>query len=542
MYMISALRPHFTGLCIAFSTVALVACSDSNSSVSLENSNSASESDTQTAGSNSETSTAGVTTIAGTDNTDTNQTDSTSGNTGGESTTDGNTTTGSTENNQPDNTPTEQPPTTTDPVTPPPTTDPITDEGSTDDNTVPAIATGSDVSGNDDDSPTATESASRVGAFIKDTSRSAGPPSVPEGLTLLLSGETWLEFSWMPSSDDQSVEEYEIYRDGTLVQSIRGDTSNDNDYRSWITTSYTDCNYTRYNCENNPISAGSSYEYRVVAVDNEGMKSAPSEPAVFQMAVRESGSADLSNYVQVFSEEFNGDGLNRTKWKTALPWGPNDIINGERQYFANIFGNTPPPVDPFVFTGSTLQITGTVTPTDALAQSNQQPYTSGVITTSDNFKMTYGYVEMSAKVTSGEGFLSTFYLFNQDYEKNKPEIDIIEYIGNRPDKAFQTYHYFDSNRARWSDGERHSSPTMETVTGADLSTGFHTYSVLWEPGLVVWYIDGSEVRRLTGVRVSDEPMNIIAQLVIGSEWIGNPDASSLPKTFEIDYIRAWQQQ
>jgi len=51
---------------------------------------------------------------------------------------------------------------------------------------------------------------------------------------------------------------------------------------------------------------------------------------------------------------------------------------------------------------------------------------------------------------------------------------------------------------------------MSVQTGIDLSADFHTYGVLWEEGLVVWYIDGREVRRLAGVRVSDEPMNIMA--------------------------------
>jgi len=409
------------------------------------------------------------------------------------------------------------------------------------DNVVPPSVTGSDQSGNDDDSPTETESASIAGPFIKDTTRAPGPPSVPEGLTLLMSGENFLEFSWKPSTDDQSVESYEIYRDGALVYTIKHDDTFEFNYRNWISTSYIDCNYTRFTgCEANPIVPGSSYQYQVAAIDNEGMKSALSAPVTFQLAQRQSGGPDLSGYAQILNEEFDGDSLDRDLWKTSLPWGPDTIINREQQYFVNLFGSDPIDANPFVFTGSSLQITGTVTPPELLDGANGQPYLSGVISTKDKFEMTYGYVEMNAKLASGQGFLSTFYLFNQDFFKNKPEIDIIEYIGDRPDKAYQTYHYYDSNRARSADGERHSTPTMETQIGYDLSSDFHKFGVLWEPGLIVWYIDGAEVRRLTGVRVSDEPMNIIAQFVVGSEWIGQPDASSLPKFLEIDYIKAWQ--
>ena len=205
----------------------------------------------------------------------------------------------------------------------------------------------------------------------------------------------------------------------------------------------------------------------------------------------------------------------------------------------NIFADNPPAYDPFKLNGSTLQITAINTPSELLSQLNDQPYLSGVITTVDHFEMTYGYVEMSAKLASGNAILSAFYLFNQDFDNNKPEIDIIEYNGAHPNNANQTYHYFDSNRTRWASGEGHSSPTMETNTG-NLSASYHTYSVLWEKELMVWYIDEIEVRRVVGPRVSDEPMNIIAQLVMGSTWVGDPDPGAITAVMEIDYIRAWQ--
>jgi len=413
-------------------------------------------------------------------------------------------------------------------------------EVSNSDNVVPS--NGVDASGGDDDSPTVIESRSLVGPFVKDESRSAGPPSVPQGLTPLLASHNWVEFSWGPSADDQSVEEYELFRDGVSIFNVRGDTDNNLDYRHWITTSFMDCDYTRYGCTDNPPVSGGTHSYTVAAIDNQGMRSAQSTPASFTLPARQQSTApDLSSYNLVFDEEFNGDSLDRSRWKTALPWGPDTIINVEQQYFVNTFGANPPDYDPFVFTGETLQITGVPTPPELLSQANNQPYLSGVITTADHFEMTYGYVEMRARVAGGAGLLSTFFLFNQDFDGNQPEIDILEYIGDRPTKAFQTYHYYDSNRFRYASGEKHSSPTMEFDAGTNLSAGFHNYSVLWEPELVIWYVDGIEVQRIVGPRVSDEPMNIIAQLVLGSVWIGSPAGVSFPVTYEIDYIKAWQE-
>jgi len=226
----------------------------------------------------------------------------------------------------------------------------------------------------------------------------------------------------------------------------------------------------------------------------------------------------------------------------VLPWGEDTTINGELQYYVNTFGSDPLAYNPFVMNNGILEITGITTPPELLQQANNKQYLSGVITTRDKFEMTYGYVEINAKVTAGQGLLSTFYMFNQKFDKNKPEIDVVEYIGSEPTILNQTYHYYDSNRARSNDGEKHSSPTMKTDTGINLSSAFHTYGVLWEPELVIWYVDGVEVRRLVGPRVSDEPMNIIAQLVIGSQWIGEPDPAAIPAKYSIDYIRAWQKQ
>ncbi len=404
-----------------------------------------------------------------------------------------------------------------------------------------AVANGQTASGGDDDSPTQTESLSLIGPFLKDTSRAAGPPSVPTGLVALMKSYDWVEFSWVPSVDDQSVEGYEILRDGVPVFNLRGDTGYEFDYKSWITTSYIDCNYTRYTgCTGNQPADGASHQYSVVAIDNEGMRSAASDPVTITLPKSTGNGVDLSGYELVLNEEFTGSELDRSIWKTSLAWGPDRVVNGEKQYFVNIFGNDDVNYDPFVLTGSTLQITGVKTPASELSKANNQPYLSGVINTQDNFSFTYGYVEMNAKLASGSGLLSTFYLFNQSFEDNQPEIDILEYIGDRPSKTYQTYHYYDSNRSRWATGERHSSPTMEFDAGFDLSSGFHKYGVLWAPELAIWTIDGVEVRRLEGPRVSDEPMNIIAHLVLGSEWIGNPDEGALPAVLEIDYIKAWQ--
>ena len=142
--------------------------------------------------------------------------------------------------------------------------------------------------------------------------------------------------------------------------------------------------------------------------------------------------------------------------------------------------------------------------------------------------------------------LSSFYLYHrypgEGVSLHAPEIDIVEYLGENPfgdEDAFQTYHFADVNG-----GGTRSAPTMsfKNPDGELYSDDFHTYGVLWEPQLVIWYIDGQEIKRLTGPQVGRQQMNIVTYLVAGSAWAPTPDLdpAAAPLQYEIDYIRAYQ--
>jgi len=400
------------------------------------------------------------------------------------------------------------------------------------------------------------------GPSRSDPSRSISAPSAPVGLVALLTADNWVELDWVPSADDGWVIAYEIYRDDQLVATI-DDQPNPprteprvEELRALRTTTYIDCNFTKdLNCFTvGQPRPGTTHRYRVVAIDDTGLRSAPSAPLDVTLNTIEGAAPPdplSEGYTLAFGDDFDAPSLDRRHWQLKMPWGPETIVNGETQYFVDAFANEAVklPYNPFVMAedpqaedGRALRITAVPTPPELLERANGQPYLSGVITTRDkpSGAKRYGYVEMRAKVPSGQGLLSTFYLFQP--RGNQYEIDILEYLGAEPDGATQNYHYRDG--FRYADtgftGVAHASPTMELDTGVDLSERYRTYSVLWEEELVIWYIDGVEVRRLTGPRVSDQPMDIIAQLVVGSRWIGAPTGVDFPVSYDIDYIRHWQ--
>ena len=242
----------------------------------------------------------------------------------------------------------------------------------------------------------------------------------------------------------------------------------------------------------------------------------------------------LDDYELVFAEEFQGTTLDSSKWNTAYLWGPNLVINSEEQYYVDILRDPDFGFNPFTFDGEYMTINSIKTPPELAHKSLNQPYLSGVITSYDAFKFTYGYAETRAKVTYGRGYWPAFWLLNAYYGGYDPEIDIMEFIGDDQDVVYHTYHYYDN------DGKLRSTKSKPTP-GIDFTAEFHTFAVEWKPGIVIYLVDGIEVHRVTDPMVSSEEMYVIANTAIGGWWAGSPDESTpFPGEYTIDYIRVYQ--
>ena len=424
-----------------------------------------------------------------------------------------------------------------------------------------------------------------------------GPPTTPKNLRIDLVSNNWAEFSWAPANDDVGVVAYNISRDDGVTFVISPDQSDPNGGaqaeidKYWATTSFIDCNFTRfdtrvYNCRANQPVPGETYVYQVSAVDGDGQESPQSAPLSITYHLLENApvpifddffkmpedrfaqSNDLSEtrffldeFDLVFNDEFDGTSLDPTKWQTELTFGDSFIVNGEQQYFVRTQNDPEFGYDPFTFDGEALTINAIPTPDDL--QDNLPPvcdeidstgnerclFLSGALSSHDRFGFLYGYVEGRMKTSPTSGALASFFLFNRfpgsGVNLHAPEIDILEYLGENPfgdEDAFQTYHYRDVNTEI-----TRSAPTMSFANpdGELYSDRFHTYGVLWEPQLVIWYIDGKEIKRMTGPMVSRQPMNIVNYLVAGSAWAPTPDVSraeDFPLQFNVDYIRVYQRE
>ncbi|MEP1929865.1 MAG: glycoside hydrolase family 16 protein, partial [Roseibium sp.] len=217
----------------------------------------------------------------------------------------------------------------------------------------------------------------------------------------------------------------------------------------------------------------------------------------------------------VFFDEFEEPTLDLSKWTTCYWWDRNgctNLGNNELQWYM--------PDNVRLENG---YLVFTAIPEDVIGWEGKPfSYTSGMVTTGryyledpmqTRFEAIGGVFEMRAKLPSGQGLWPAFWLLPSSLEP-KPEIDVVEVLGRRPEFLEMNFHYRDD------DGEpKNIGHSVETV---DLTKGWHTYSVDWRSDKIVWYLDGVEMWRYSEAqRIPNEPMYLLLNLAVGGNWPGD---------------------
>jgi beta-glucanase (GH16 family) len=182
-------------------------------------------------------------------------------------------------------------------------------------------------------------------------------------------------------------------------------------------------------------------------------------------------------------------------------------------------------LDPFRVADGDLAIVAKPTPPDLVAKLWGRPYESGVVTTQPSFSQLYGYFEARVKLPEGKGLWPAIWMLPADLSW-PPEIDIMESIGD-PLTAYMSIH------------SKTDGAFTQTVKLPD--KGFHTYAVSWGPQTMIFYVDGVEAARWPTPADMHKPMYMIANLAVGGQWPGAPDASTqFPAAFVVQFIRAYR--
>ena len=240
-----------------------------------------------------------------------------------------------------------------------------------------------------------------------------------------------------------------------------------------------------------------------------------------------------------WGDNFTGTSLNRSDWNVELHapgW-----VNSELQEYVDSDENIQ------VKDGNLL-----LKPVEKTNADGTKSYTSGRINTQGKHDFKYGYFECRAKVPAGKGYLPAFWMMPTDENlygqwPKCGEIDIMEVMGQETNKAYGTIHY----------GEPHdqSQGTYTVSETNNFVDNYHTYACEWEPGKIIWYIDGVKFHEesdwfsaksgqgeVTYPAPFDQPFYMILNLAVGGSWVGYPDETTTydDQQFAIDYVKVYQ--
>ena len=234
--------------------------------------------------------------------------------------------------------------------------------------------------------------------------------------------------------------------------------------------------------------------------------------SVIVASINRRGASSTGRWTLVWGDEFNAAGLDAAKWTARDEAGR---YNHEMQYYA--------PNEVVVRDGC-LRLS-----------SHRRPwghclYTSGAVDTKAKYFFLYGRVEVRARLPRGQGIWPACWLLPED-RSWPPEIDVMELLGHEPRTLHMTNYWGPPATPRLNSG---------LYAGPDFSQDWHTYSMVWEPNRIRWYVDG--VQKFVSTKgVPHKPMYLILNTAVGGDFPGSPDKTTpFPQRYDIDYVRVWQ--
>lgn len=260
---------------------------------------------------------------------------------------------------------------------------------------------------------------------------------------------------------------------------------------------------------------------------------------------------DTGAWELVWQDEFDGDALDRGKWRT---WFPYSEDGSDRGAGTRVMGTSNT-----IFRDDLVTVRDGILRLGVRAQSGEwygqhKEHEGGMIHSMDDGKFTHGRFEVRCRIPAGAGLWPAFWGFG-----GETEIDVFEFCGEKPRLLKGALHRW--GRPKFSNNGKHKA--------TDLSKDFHIYAVEWEGDGVSWYLDGELVhyrgryvdRRGRPLPACDRPkgnfntapyfprendgINIIMDLAISGPK-GFCKGPKKPKPWpegtalEVDYVRVYQ--
>ena len=237
---------------------------------------------------------------------------------------------------------------------------------------------------------------------------------------------------------------------------------------------------------------------------------------------------DVDGYTLVWSDEFNGDSIDESKWNFEVGNGNWGWGNGESQYYRSQNASIE---DGKLIIEARNESYGGFN------------YTSTRMQTKNKGDWLYGKIKASIKVPSGGGTWPAFWMMPTESVyggwPNSGEIDIMEHVGCDSGTIHGSIH---------CDQYNHIENTQQTGTYSIQTNTFHEYAIEWNENSISWFID--DVLYFTFNKTNDDysswPFDqkffLILNLAVGGNWGGicSFNGNTFPQEYQIDYIRVFQ--
>lgn len=257
----------------------------------------------------------------------------------------------------------------------------------------------------------------------------------------------------------------------------------------------------------------------------------------------------------VWSDEFNGTELDKTKWKyweNGNPWKDGNYIDEKGEL-----------VDQYGFKVKHYYLRDNVKLENGnlvikIKKENNKTvkvdgkdrkilYSSGAVHTKGLYSVQEGKIEMRAAMPKGIGTWPAFWMWPHDYSQSvgKPangEIDIVETYGDNLRRVTGTLHAIKSDNTY----ESFTGNALKLSSSAKDLTEFHTYAIEWDKDEIKWLFDGKVYKKISMKSIEKKvtnPFNQPYYLMINVALENKTGVESevhFPTEMKVDYVRVYK--
>lgn len=231
------------------------------------------------------------------------------------------------------------------------------------------------------------------------------------------------------------------------------------------------------------------------------------------------------SYKLLWKENFRGRQIDEARW-TKIPRGTSDWNN----YMSNYNGC-------YDVSNGKLTLLGVV---NNVLPNDTAPYLTGGVYTKGKFSITYGKVEIKARLVGAQGAWPAIWMLPEKGGwPDCGEIDIMERLSHEA-QAYQTVHsYYTYVLKKSTPPQSKCSPIRPD--------GYNVYAVEILPDSLRFSINGEHTFTYPRIETTekgqfpfDTPFYLLIDMQIGGKWVGIPSPEELPAKMIVDWVKFYE--